>query len=84
MVKEDNQFNNFWENINSTNKNVDSYKIGTVISIDPLLIKINNKIQLDRNDMLMNTTLTSFNIGDKVVFLVSVDQQQFILLCKVG
>lgn len=84
MVKEDNQFNNFWENINSTNKNVDAYKIGTVISIDPLLIKINNKIQLDRNDMLMNTTLTSFNIGDKVVFLVSVDKQQFILLCKVG
>ena len=84
MVKEDNQFNNFWENINNTNKNVDAYKIGTVISIDPLLIKINSKIQLDRNDILINTTLTSFNIGDKVVFLVSVDQQQFILLCKVG
>jgi len=81
--KQDNQFNNFWSIMDGVNHNVDCYSIGEVISNNPLLVKLNDNIQLDRNDMLINTTLTSFEIGDRVVFLTSVDQQQFILVCKV-
>lgn len=84
MDKQDNQFNNFWSIMNGVNPNVDCYSIGEVISNNPLLVKLNDNIQLNRNDMLINTTLTSFELGDRVVFLSSVDQQQFILLCKVS
>jgi len=83
MDKQDNQFNNFWSIMDGVNSNVDCHSIGEVISNNPLLVKLNDNIQLDRNDMLINTTLTSFEIGDRVVFLTSVDQQQFILLCKI-
>lgn len=84
MDKQDNQFNNFWSIMGGVNPNVDGYSIGEVISNNPLLVKLNDNIQLNRNDMLINTTLTSFELGDRVVFLSSVDQQQFILLCKVS
>lgn len=83
MDKQDNQFNNFWSIMDGVNPNVNCYSIGEVISNNPLLVKLNDNIQLDRNDMLIDTTLTSFKIGDRVVFLTSVDQQEFILVCKV-
>lgn len=82
MDSRDDPYLNLLEIMQGQNKAANPYLIGIVISANPLLIETND-IQLDRNDILINQDITTFEVNDKVVFLVSNDQEEFILICKV-
>lgn len=64
------------------------YIKGKVVSTSPFLVEANS-IPIEREEMLINESLLAspniedcFKVGDRVV-LLSEDQQEFILLCKV-
>lgn len=123
MDKQDNPYLNLLEIMQNQSKEIPkSFVIGSVLSAEPLSIKVAENIILDREDMLINDFLLakynrkikvkgnsingdvspevnlvacdmtdvevetledSLKTGDKVILLLSEDQQQFILLCKV-
>lgn len=123
MDKQDNPYLNLLEIMQNQSKEIPkSFVIGSVLSAEPLNIKVAENIILDREDMLINDFLLakynrkirvkgnginegvspevsltasdmtdvevetledSLKAGDKVILLLSEDQQQFILLCKV-
>lgn len=91
MDNQDNPFMNLVSIINKKEKN-NTFFIGKVISSIPLKIQVGG-IQFDRDDFLINTaylnnnipdyTQSTFNVGEKLLVLISDDQQQFVLVCKV-
>lgn len=86
MDKQDNPYLNLLQ-IMSNQQPISqpSFVIGKIINNDPLIVAINDNIQLNREDMFINELLLkeAFDIGDKVVLLISEDHQNFILLAKV-
>lgn len=97
MDLQDNPFMNLLEIMRqqgSVNNPV-PFMIGSVINSMPLLVKV-GEIQLERDDLLINKsylleeeiggydyTEKTFKVGEKLTLLMSQDQQQFILICKV-
>ena len=91
MDNQDNPFINLIEIIKKKGKQ-NTFFIGKVTSSLPLKVRVEG-IQLDRDDFLINTTYlnnsnpdyshNTFNIGEKLLILISEDQQQFVLVCKV-
>lgn len=83
MNKEDNPFYTLAQQIKSS-ANIQQINEGKVISVSPLLINCNG-IQLDREDLLINSDLlvNSLKVGSIVVLLTN-DNQKFYLICEVA
>lgn len=97
MDKEDNPYMNLLAIMRQQGavSNPVPFMLGSVISSMPLLIQV-GEIQLERDELMINTSYLlespvkgldyneySFKVGEQLALLMSQDQQQFILLCKV-
>ena len=56
--------------------------IGKVNSTTPLSISI-GELFLDREDLMINESIKSFNEGDMVAMVPTINRQKYIILCKV-
>ena len=59
------------------------YVMGTVIETQPLHLKIDERLQLQEENVLRTTALGEINTGDKIIMLRVLRGQKYILLSKV-
>lgn len=58
------------------------FRLGTVISSNPLKIDVSNTVQ-DADSLLKSSTLKELKAGDSVLLVTLDGDQHFIILCKV-
>ncbi|MDF2844793.1 MAG: hypothetical protein K0R00_3219 [Herbinix sp.] len=78
----ENPFIKVVETINKENTGSASYRFGVVSSVDPLKVDVNSTTQ-DENDLLKNSNITSFEIGERLLLIPIDKEQRYIILCKV-
>jgi hypothetical protein len=78
----DNPFSSVVKTIREDNKSPESYRLGTVTSVSPLIVEVSGTSQ-DESDLLKNDTLTSFEIGDRLFLVPIENEQRYIIICKV-
>lgn len=57
------------------------YRIGTVISADPLKIKVAGLIQ-EKEDLQKNSDLPALAAGDRCLLIPMEEEQQYLIVCK--
>lgn len=56
--------------------------IGKVINSNPLAVSM-GELFLDREDLMVNESINSFNKGDILAMIPTTNKQKYIVLCKV-
>lgn len=81
---DNNPFSNIVDIIRKDNKSQihDHYRIGNVISIDPLRVDVAGAIQ-DKDSLIKNSEITSFQSGESLLLIPIEDEQRYIIVCKV-
>ena len=83
MTQINNPYNGILNIIKQQNNNSSStVVIGKVISDNPLSISI-GELFLDREDLMVNENIKSFNKGDILAMTPTTNKQKYIVLCKV-
>lgn len=84
MSLNDNPFSSLVQSIREDNKSFMPayYRLGTVSSVSPLRIDVAGNIQ-DNDSLLMNASISSFDIGDQLLLIPIEDEQRYIIVCKV-
>ncbi len=59
-----------------------SYRLGTVSSVLPLMVDVAGTVQ-DRDSLIRNSMLVSFEVGDRLLLFPIEDEQKYIIMCKV-
>lgn len=77
-----NPFVSVIQSIRNDKKIPESYRIGTIISPNPLAVEIAG-INQGTDALLKSDTLTSFEIGDRLLLIPIEDEQRYIIICKV-
>ncbi|WP_029502489.1 hypothetical protein [Lachnoclostridium phytofermentans] len=81
---DDNPFSNIVSIIRDDNKSQihAHYRIGSVISADPLRVDVAGAIQ-DKDSLLANGQITNFQPGEELLLTPIEDEQRYIIICKV-
>lgn len=69
-------------NMNQNNSGSASYRFGRVSSVTPLKVDVNGTTQ-DQNDLLKNSNIATFEIGERLLLIPIDNEQKYIILCKV-
>jgi len=77
-----NPFASVIKNIKEENKLPVIYRIGTVVSAEPLIVEVAG-INQEADALLKNDALKSFAIGDSLLLIPIEDEQRYIIICKV-
>ena len=81
---EDNPYIKLIKRIKAENESTypTTYRLGTVRSIDPLKIEVDN-ITLDKEDFLKNSIISTFYQGEALLLIPIEDEQRYIIVAKV-
>lgn len=81
---EDNPYIKLIKRIKAENESTypTTYRLGTVRSIDPLKIEVDN-LTLDKEDFLKNSIISSFYQGETLLLIPIEDEQRYIIVAKV-
>lgn len=81
---DDNPFSNIVSIIRDDSKRQTHahYRIGSVISVDPLRVDVAGAIQ-DKDTLVKNSQITNFQSADVLLLIPIEDEQRYIIICKV-
>lgn len=77
-----NPFASVIKNIKEENKKPVIYRIGTVVSVNPLIVEVAG-INQEADALMKNQALTTFMVGDSLLLMPIEDEQRHIIICKV-
>ena len=82
MILINNPYNQILNILKQNNTSSSAVVIGVVKTTSPLSISI-GELFLDREDLMVNESITTFNKGELLAMTPTSNNQKYIVLCKV-